>query len=139
MWAGSCRKHPDALPFQPVAEAKLLGAASAGQRKEPGEAGLALRGAGAWGGPPGAGHGPKAPYAPGLACILRALLWLINCPDWSPAPLLPGGRCVAVRGIITLTTSSSSPFVSSGSSSCRSHEIARRISGPMSCSVLNPA
>lgn len=42
VWAGSCRKHPDAHPFQPVAVAKLLGAASAGQRSKLGEAGLAL-------------------------------------------------------------------------------------------------
>lgn len=54
VWAGSCQKHPDAHPFQPGAVAKLLGAASAGQRSEPGEAGLALEemlvsGEGCWG------------------------------------------------------------------------------------------
>lgn len=63
----------------------------------------------------------------------------LTAPTGALPPYPPGGRCGAVRGIITLITSSSSPFVSSGSSSCRSHEIARRISGPMSCSVLSPA
>jgi hypothetical protein len=62
-----------------------------------------------------------------------------NCPNQSPAPLLPGSQSVARRGVITLKMSSSSLFVSSGPSSCKSQEIARRISGPMSCSVLNPA
>lgn len=62
-----------------------------------------------------------------------------NCPDQNLAPLFPGGQYGARCVIITLNTSSSSRLISSGSSSCKSQDIARRISGPMSCSVLNPA
>lgn len=48
-------------------------------------------------------------------------------------------KSVSSRILTLYISSSSSPSASTSPAPCRSHDMARRISGPMSCSVRRPA
>lgn len=85
------------------------------------------------------GAGCASLSSPSHQSVLSTLLCGSEPPPPKPRPIISMWPVSSYSGIITLNTSSSSSLESSGSSSCKSQDIARRISGPMSCRVLNPA